>query len=116
MPSESKKKTMSMVAMQIILHAGDAKIHVYEALDKIKEFDFTSAIEEMKKADEEIVAAHKIQTAMVQDEAAGNDYPNSLLFNHAQDTLMTVISNCEMAKKVIDIAKAISIANKITIK
>ena len=111
MSSKSKKDEMSVIAMQIILHAGDAKILVEEALNNIKEFDFESAKTNMNRAKEEITEAHKVQTNLIQKEAAGNDYPNNLLFNHSQDTLMTTMIFYDTAKQLIDVAEIIS--NKI---
>lgn len=97
------------VAMQIILHAGDARNLTTEALAAAKKFDFEQAEQLMTKADKAIVQAHKSQTETVQAEMGGEKYEYSMLFAHAQDTLMTIMSEINMAKEMIDILKIISL-------
>ena len=46
----------------------------------------------LKKASAELVEAHKAQTSVLQNEAEGDSVPMTVLFSHAQDTLMTVES------------------------
>lgn len=98
------------VAMQIILHAGDARIKISEALAKAKGFEFQDASLCMREAEQAITLAHKSQTEVIQNEASGKTYEPSLLFTHAQDTLMTIHSELRMAKEMIDILQII--ANK----
>lgn len=90
------------VAMQIILHAGDARIKVEEALKQAKQFDFTSAGNTMKEAEECIHQAHVSQTEVIQNETRGKTYEPCLLFSHAQDTLMTIMSEYNLAKQLIE--------------
>lgn len=97
-----------MVAMQIILHAGNARIKLNEALGNAKKFDFEQAASCMKEAEEEITQAHQSQTEIIQNEASGDSYEYSLLFAHAQDTLMTINSEVRMAKEMIDILKIVA--------
>lgn len=62
----------------------------------------------MKLASKEITKAHKIQTDAIQDEAAGEEKSEySLLFAHAQDTLMTIMSEINLAKQIISISKTV---------
>ena len=95
---EQEENELVPVAMQIIMHAGDARI-------KITEFDFEKAAAEMKEAKREITLAHNCQTEIIQNEASGISYGFSLLFAHAQDTLMTINSEVRMAEEMIDILK-----------
>ena len=60
-----------------------------------------------KKAEEEIVLAHKAQTEVIQNEMSGQGYDYSLLFTHAQDTLMTIKSELTFSKELIDVLKII---------
>ncbi len=106
--NETVRDELNLVSMQIILHAGDAKIKVEEALDKMKDFDFDLARQLLKHADDDIVLAHQAQTEIIQSEAAGKEYPNSLLFNHAQDTMMIAMNDLDMAKKFLSILEAIA--------
>ena len=85
-------------AMSIILNAGDARVACKEALDAIATGNFDEAEEKMKVAHEKITAAHAIQ-----GETRGESSEYSLLFAHAQDTLMTIYSEINIAKQLIKI-------------
>ena len=108
--SEMIESELVTVAMQIILHAGDARIKITEALSYAKKFDFEKAKAIMEEASEAITLAHKAQTEIIQNEANGRNYEFSLLFAHAQDTLMTINSEQRIAKEMMDVLKLI--ANK----
>ncbi len=103
----SEENILIQVAMQIILHAGNARLHAADALASAKKNDFENAEELMKKAEEEIVLAHKAQTEVIQNEMSGQGYDYSLLFTHAQDTLMTIKSELTFSKELIDVLKII---------
>lgn len=90
-------------SMAIILHAGDARLQVKLALDAIASQDFDKAKSCMEKANEEIRLAHRVQTDAIQGEAQGIKSEYSLLFAHAQDTLMTIYSEINIAKQMISI-------------
>lgn len=90
-------------AMQIILHSGDARTKCKEALDAIAVTDFTLAKKNIEDAQTEIRKAHKIQTDAIQAECSGEAGEYSVLFVHAQDTLMTINSEIIIAKQMIKI-------------
>lgn len=92
-------------AMGIIIHAGDARLFCKEALDAVADFNFEKAAEKMRGADKEIAEAHRIQTDAIQGEANGEKMEYSVLFAHAQDTLMTIYSEINIANQLIKIAK-----------
>ena len=79
----------AQAAMQIILHAGDARLKTAEALKSLKTFDIERAKQQLLDANEDIVAAHQSQTASLQAESNGEEIEYSILFTHAQDTCMT---------------------------
>ena len=95
------------VAMQIILNAGNARNSATDALAAAKTFDFVLAEQNLKEAEESITKAHKAQTEIIQSEAGGHSYAYSLLFTHAQDTLMTINSEVRLTKEMIDVLKII---------
>ncbi|MFT8447626.1 MAG: PTS lactose/cellobiose transporter subunit IIA [Liquorilactobacillus nagelii] len=95
------------IAMQIILNAGDARNFAMQALDQVAERDFVQAESLLKQAKEKITLAHNAQTDEIQAEAAGETAIYSLLFNHAQDTLMTVISEINLTEKMIKIVSSL---------
>lgn len=90
-------------AMQIILHAGDARTKCKAALDAIAAADFTLAKTNMEEAQVDIRKAHRIQTDAIQAECSGESSEYSILFAHAQDTLMTINSEIIIAKQMIKI-------------
>lgn len=90
-------------AMKIILHAGDARVHCMNALKAIEKSDFEKAKEEIKRSNDEIVKAHHIQTDTISGETQGEKSEYSVLFAHAQDTLMTIYSEINIAKRMIKI-------------
>ncbi|KRO00867.1 PTS lactose/cellobiose transporter subunit IIA [Companilactobacillus kimchiensis] len=89
--------------MEIIINAGDARAFVSDALDNVGDFDYEKAKENIKKADEKLVIAHRLQTKKLQEEAEGEDVKYSVLFTHAQDTLMTIMSEYNLAKHLITV-------------
>lgn len=93
-------------AMEIILHAGDARVKCKEALKAVAAADFAAARERMREASAEITEAHRVQTDAIQGEASGESVGYSLLFTHAQDTLMTVNSEINMSKQLIGVFEA----------
>ncbi len=102
-----KEEQMVEASMGIIMHAGDSRLKITEALKYAKDFDFEKCAEAMKDAEKEITQAHNAQTEIIQAEASGDKYPHMLLFAHAQDTLMTINSELRMAEEMIDILKII---------
>lgn len=101
------KEELAIISMNVILHAGNARDYVYQAVDKASNGDFDQADELMKKANEEIVTAHKAQTNTLQKEAEGIEIPFSPLFGHAQDTLMTIKSEMNIMREIIKLYKKI---------
>lgn len=94
-------------SMQIILHAGNARTHCQKALNCLSEYDYEQAEQCMKEAHEEIVQAHRIQTDAIQDEVRGQKKDYSLLFAHAQDTLMTINSEILIADHLLKITTSL---------
>lgn len=97
----------AQTAMKIILHAGDARLKVTDALKAIKTFDLEGAKSLLEAANQDIVAAHTAQTQALQAESNGDEIEYSILFTHAQDTCMTVCSELNIAEQLIDICESI---------
>ncbi|HRA75785.1 MAG TPA: PTS lactose/cellobiose transporter subunit IIA [Propionicimonas sp.] len=87
-------------AMQIIILAGDARKLTFEAGDALAESDFTTADHLLDQAQLKVREAHTIHTDCIQASAAGEPLPYSMLFTHAQDTLMTVNSEFRLVRKL----------------
>lgn len=91
---------LSRVAIQVILCAGDGKVDAENALKALHSFDFDRAEELLKSANGHIVDAHNHQTSIIQREAAGEKFENSIIFNHAQDTLMTAMTQVSLSREI----------------
>ena len=103
MNNEENKK-LDLIAMEIIFHAGNGRFRVIEAFDKTTETDYSTAKHLMDEAYEEIKKAHEVQTKAIQSIAAGElEEEYSVLFSHAQDTLMTVYSEYNVSKRVLEL-------------
>lgn len=87
-------------AMDIIMHAGDARLACKESLDCLMEGRLEDAKKHMKEADAEIAQAHHVQTDCIQGAIAGEEFEYNVLFAHAQDTLMTIYSEIMVAKQM----------------
>ncbi len=94
-------------AMSIIISAGDARLYVTEALNAISAGDFALAGQKLKMAQEKMTEAHAVQTEMIQGEARGESIGYSLLFTHAQDTLMTIGSELNLGKQLFKLFEAV---------
>lgn len=105
MEQQVSKEELALISMNVILHAGNARDFVYQAVDNASSGDFAQAEVLMNQANEEIVTAHKAQTETLQKEAEGYDFPYSPLFGHAQDTLMTVKAEMNVMREIIKLYK-----------
>lgn len=99
---------MEEVVLGIIIHVGNAKSKLYEALASAKENNFEKSEKILQEADKEILSAHKIQTNLIQSEAAGNKSEISMLLIHSQDHLMTCMSEKNLIKEIIELRKEIN--------
>jgi PTS system cellobiose-specific IIA component len=99
---------LEMAVMNIIINAGDCKNHAYMALNNVNEGKYQEADEEMKLANEAIGKAHEGQTLFLHKEANGEKIEMSVLFVHAQDHLMTAISEKSLIEQIIDLRKVVN--------
>ncbi|AEM21366.1 Phosphotransferase system cellobiose-specific component IIA [Brachyspira intermedia PWS/A] len=89
----------------IIALAGESKSLAYEALRLAKENKFEESDKKMQEADKLLLESHQYQTDLISKEANGESFVINLLFIHAQDHLMTAISEKNLIKELIDILK-----------
>ena len=92
---------LELVTVEIVAYAGDARSKYVEALNYANEGNFEAAERLIEEASELITEAHKVQTSMIQMEAAGNKVEVSFLMVHAQDHLMTSMLARELAEEII---------------
>lgn len=91
---------LEQVSMKIILKAGDACENIKVAINNLSKNDKLGYEKEMKEAKENIRQAHAFQTQIIQEEATGAAIAPTLLFIHAQDTLMTIMSERNLAENI----------------
>ena len=108
MANEKKEIDINSVAMQVILHAGDGRSKVDEALEAMAKTDFELAEKLLDEAEKEIVKAHIAQTEAIQAQVSGENIDYSLLFTHAQDTVMTINTELRMARKMMPIFRMLN--------
>lgn len=99
---------ITKAAMEIILHAGDARLLIHKALLAIADNDYGKASENLKSAKRKLVEAHEVHTIMIQSEARGVSIEYSLLFTHAQDTLMTINSELTLCKELFKVFESLN--------
>lgn len=87
-------------AMDIIMHAGDARLAYKRALENLMEGRPDESRAKLKEAEAEITLAHQVQTDCIQGAVRGEDFEYSVLFAHAQDTLMTIYSEIMIVKQL----------------
>lgn len=89
------------IIFTIVGQAGECRGLAYEALGEAERGNFEGAEIKLKEAEVAIHKAHYVQTDLIQKEAAGEPTPISMVFVHAQDHLMTAISEKELIRKMI---------------
>jgi cellobiose PTS system EIIA component len=95
--------TDEKIIFQLILHGGNGRSHAMEAIAAAKRGDFAEARKQLQKAGEELHAAHRIQTTLIQNEAKGQNENVTLLMVHAQDHLMNAITVKELANEFVEL-------------
>lgn len=95
-------------AMSIILNSGEARDLCIKAMKVISENDFACAKQYIKEAKDKINLAHIIQTDTIQGECRGEPAKYSLLFSHAQDTLMTTQSEIILVSNLLNVFEALN--------
>lgn len=90
------------VSMQIILNAGDARALVEDAFKEANKLNYDKAQDMLKEAGKKLVVAHQYQTNKIQEEAEGKPLKYSVLFTHAQDTLMTIDTEYKLVKLQVE--------------
>ncbi|WP_099159663.1 PTS lactose/cellobiose transporter subunit IIA [Virgibacillus ndiopensis] len=90
-------------SMRIILHAGNAKGFLHEALHDARNGNFDQVDANVKQASTELLEAHKIQTQFMQEDAKDGMERLPVIVVHAQDHLMTVMSEKDLIEEMIEI-------------
>ncbi len=98
---------LASTSMQIIINAGDGRTATYKAIDAIGAGDFDDARARMEDAKAALQIAHRLHTDRIQAEAGGEESEYSMLFAHAQDTLMTTQSEFRLTKRLLPVLEGL---------
>ena len=102
---DEEKRDINMVAMEVIMNAGDGRDEIDEALAAMAEGQLDKAEALLNEAEALIVKAHNAQSEVIQSQVSGENLEYSLLFVHAQDTVMTITTELRMTQKLLPIVK-----------
>lgn len=97
------EEELLQVAMQLIIHAGNAKSECMEAIQLVKSGDFSGSTEKIEAANQSLTYAHHAQTSLLTNEARGEHVQPTLMLIHAQDHLMNAITFRDLAKEMIEL-------------
>ncbi len=96
-----KNMTNDQIVFTLILHAGNSKSDSMEALKAAREGNFVLSEEKQRSAEQELTAAHQIQSTMLADFANGEEFPVDILMVHAQDHLNDAITTLDLTKEMV---------------
>ena len=105
MPTDTNNE---QIAFQLILHSGNAKSLLMEAMYKARDGEFEEARRKVNEANAELRLAHHSQTSLIQSEAGGQQYKINILLVHAQDHLMTAITEKNLIEQIIELRKIVN--------
>lgn len=97
------KEEATMVGFEIVAYSGDARSKLLLAIEKVKQHEEAECDKLLTAAQECLVEAHKSQTALLQEEASGNNVEVGFIMMHAQDHLMTTLLLQDIIKNIFDI-------------
>lgn len=97
--------TAEQVNFMLILHSGNARSKVLQALREYREGKVEVADSLLVQAEGDLKQAHEIHFKMIQKEASGEKVEFALLLMHAEDHLMSTLSMKELVKELIELFK-----------
>jgi PTS system cellobiose-specific IIA component len=89
------------VCLELIVHAGTGRAEAFAALEAAKAGEFDRAEAHLAASERALGEAHTAQTRLLAGEAQGVGMTPSLLLVHAQDQLMTAISERGLIAELI---------------
>ena len=98
---------IQVIAFEIILHSGNSHTNIHEAFAAMRHKDFELSEKKLKMSNDELMLAHKSQTKLLQNYAAGTKIDMEIILVHAQDHLMTTMTLREMAIEMQNLYKEV---------
>ena len=99
------KEEVTMVGLEIVAYAGDARTKLLLALEDAQKKNFAACDQLIREADDLLKDAHNAQTDLLAMEARGESAEIGFISIHAQDHLMTTILLRDVMKHLINIYK-----------
>ncbi|WP_214805347.1 MULTISPECIES: PTS lactose/cellobiose transporter subunit IIA [unclassified Exiguobacterium] len=99
---KTNEQTMEQVAFMMILHSGNARSTIREAIEVYKEESFEAFERLLTDAREQLKEAHQIHFGQVQKEASGEPTTLSLLLLHAEDHLMSTQTMLDLTSGLVE--------------
>ncbi|XZF76381.1 PTS lactose/cellobiose transporter subunit IIA [Bacillus sp. AL-1R] len=106
MPTDTNNE---QIAFMLILHSGNAKSLLMEAMYKARDGELEEARRKVDEANVELRLAHHSQTSLIQSEAGGQQYKINILLVHAQDHLMNTLTTRDLVEEIIYLHEKISL-------
>lgn len=100
------------VAFELIAVAGNSKAASMAAIDAAAQYNFEEAEAHLKTADEQMIAAHEIQTELLQNECRGQKTNVNIILVHAQDHLTTALMMRDQADIILRLYRTIEQLSK----
>lgn len=94
---------MELICFQLITSVGDARSSFIQAIREAKKGNIDTAREMIKSGKEAFTQGHHVHTSLVQEEAAGEAAPWSLLLVHAEDQLMSAEAFSILSEEFVDL-------------
>lgn len=91
--------------MQLILHSGDARSKMINAVRESNKGNFEEAERLFEEGQKSLNLAHIMQTELIQSEIKGEKIEITLLLIHAQDHLMNAITVMDLVREIINMNK-----------
>lgn len=98
---------LETLIFDLIVHSGNARGLLYEALDYAEQENYDQIEELMKQAETEMVRAHNIQSTLIQKDLQGKE-AISLLLVHAQDQFMSTMTEQALIERLIKMQKQLN--------
>jgi cellobiose PTS system EIIA component len=99
---------MEEVSLQLILHGGNAKSEINQALKAVRAGLFNEADENLAKADEELQLGHDALTRILKLEEAGGQITPNLFYIQAQSYLASAFTEKNLIEEIVLLHKKLS--------
>jgi len=100
--TQEMNEDFEKIIISIVSYSGEAKGYAYEALTLSEEGKFDEAEAMMEQCNVSVRKAHSVQTDLIRQEISGEKIVVSMIMVHAQDHLMTTLSERELIRKMIE--------------